>query len=292
MIISRIIGGLGNQMFQFAAGRALSLATQQNHSLDLTDFIDYDLHQGFEISRVFRAPVREVTYSEVKNLLGWRSGKLTRKILKYLNYPLLNGSHLAIEPYFHYWPQLTQSDEPRYLMGYWQSEKYFKKFEQVIRSDFIFKDSLKGKNLEIAEQMQGCQSVSLHIRRGDYITDTATAKVLNVCPPSYYSSAIKKITQTSASPHFFIFSDDLQWARENLDIPFPSYFVEGNNGSHSYMDMQLMSFCKHQIIANSSFSWWGAWLNSNPNKVVIAPQNWFCNNTNDNDLIPFEWIRI
>ena len=292
MVISQILGGLGNQMFQYAAGRALSLAAEQPLLLDLRGFERYTLHQGFEIGTVFSAPVKAATASDVSDMLGWRAGDLMRKVLKRVPYPRLHGPHLAIEPHFNYWPGLREIDAPSYLMGYWQSEKYFKDFEQNIRSDFNFKATLDGENLETSDRMQGCNSVSLHVRRGDYVTHAPTAKILNVCSIDFYHKAITRIAEQISSPYLFVFSDDQQWVRNNLKIPFPAEYIDRNRGMQSYIDMQLMSLCKHQIIANSSFSWWGAWLNQNPGKIVIAPRNWFCNGLNDGDLIPQQWTSL
>ena len=292
MVISQILGGLGNQMFQYAAGRALSLAAGHRFLLNLHGFESYALHQGFEVERVFVAPVQAATAADVREVLGWRSGDLTRKLLKRVQSPLLHGPHLAIEPHFNYWPGLREGAGPRYLMGYWQSERYFKDCEAVLRADFSFKTPLNGANLEISARMRDCQSVSLHVRRGDYVTHAKTAKILNVCSLEYYRKAIAHIAERILSPHFFVFSDDPQWVRDNLEISFPADFIDGNRGMQSYIDMQLMSLCKHQIIANSSFSWWGAWLNTNPDKKVVAPREWFRNGTDDRDLVPPEWVRL
>lgn len=292
MVISQILGGLGNQMFQYAAGRALSLATQQPFLLDLRGFETYALHQGFEIERVFAAPVKPANAADMRAILGWRAGKLTHKVLKRIKSPLLRGPLLAIEPHFNYWSGLRAGGAPRYMMGYWQSEKYFKDFEQTIRADFSFKTPLTGQNLETAVRMQGCQSVSLHVRRGDYVTHAQTAKILNVCSLTYYRNAITHIAERLSKCRFFVFSDDLQWVRDNLEIPFPADYIDVNRGMRSYIDMQLMSLCRHHIIANSSFSWWGAWLNPDSDKMVIAPSKWFRNGLDDSDLIPPQWIRL
>jgi hypothetical protein len=292
MVICYVLGGLGNQMFQYAAGRALSLSIGSPLLLDLSGFENYALHNGFEIDRVFCAPVNTAVTEDVRQLLGWRASKLTLKLLKRVQSHLLRGPHLVIEPYFNYWAGLRQVDKPSYLMGYWQSEKYFRDFEQNIRSDFSFSAPLDGENLATSIYMQGCNSVSIHVRRGDYVTHAPTAKILNVCTLEYYQKAIKLIVEKIPSPQFFIFSDDQHWVRNNLNIPFPTEYIDRNRGRNSYIDMQLMSSCKHQIMANSSFSWWGAWLNVNPDKIVIAPRNWFCNGINDDDLIPQQWTRL
>lgn len=292
MIICQILGGLGNQMFQYATGRALSLALGCQLLLDLRSFRRYSLHNGFEIDRIFYAPVKAATEADVGKVLNWRASNLARKLLKRVRSPLLHGPNLAIEPHFNYWPRLRELDAPSYLMGYWQSEKYFNDFEQIIRADFSFKTALNGENLETSVRIQDCNSVSLHVRRGDYVTHAPTAKILNVCSIDYYHKAITRIAELIHLPYFFVFSDDHKWVRNNLKIPFPTEYIDRNRGMQSYIDMQLMSLCKHQIIANSSFSWWGAWLNQNPGKIVIAPRNWFCNGLNDSDLIPQKWTRL
>jgi hypothetical protein len=279
-------------MFQYATGRALSLTLGCPLLLDLRGFERYVLHNGFEINRVFYAPVQAATEADVSQVLGWRASELIRKLFKKVHSPLLHGSGLIIEPHFNYWPKLRDIDRPSYLMGYWQSEKYFEDFEQIIRTDFSFKEELNGENLETCGRMQDCNSVSLHVRRGDYVTNALTSKVLTVCPIDYYRNAIMYIAERVASPRFFVFSDDMNWVRDNLKIPFPAEYIDRNRGTRSYIDMQLMSLCGHQIIANSSFSWWGAWLNQRPGKVIVAPRNWFCNGINDCDLTPKHWTRI
>ena len=279
-------------MFQYASGRALSLALGRIFLLDLRGFEKYELHNGFEIDRVFFAPVKTATEADVHKLLSWRAGKLICKLLKRVESRLLRGPNLAIEPHFNYWPGLREIGAPSYLMGYWQSEKYFNDFEENIRSDFSFKAALDGENLETSVRMRGCNSVSLHVRRGDYVTHAPTAKILNACSIDYYYKAISRIGEKVPAPHFFVFSDDQQWVRNNLKVPFPAEYIDRNHGMQSYIDMQLMSLCKHQIIANSSFSWWGAWLNVNPEKIVIAPRDWFCNGLDDSDLIPHKWTRL
>jgi len=293
MVISKLIGGLGNQMFQYGAGRALSLMTDQILLLDVAGFKKYKLHQGFEINRVFKANVREATDEDVRNVLGWRAGMKTRKLFNRLKIPILSGSSLAIEPHFNYWHELlNQRVESRYLMGYWQSEKYFKEYETQIRSDFTFSNQLEGFNFELASRLNECQSVSLHVRRGDYVTHKATSKILNLCSIEYYNHAISYISKMIPSAIFFIFSDEPEWVYKNLTLPFNREIICNNHGKYSYIDMQLMSLCKHHIISNSTFAWWGAWLNPSKSKVVIAPKKWFMDGRDDSDLLPAEWIRI
>lgn len=292
MVISHILGGLGNQMFQYAAGRALCLAAEQPLLLDLRDFASYELHQGFELERVFAIPVKAATAGDVTKVLGWRAPDLVRKVLKRTQSSLLRGRHLAIEPHFKYWAGLRAVEGPRYLMGYWQSEMYFKDYAEVLRTDFHFKIPLDNISHDIAERMRTSNAVSLHVRRGDYLSHAPTAKILNVCSLDYYRQAIAYIAERVESPHFFLFSDDMEWVKAGLDIPFAKTYVEHNRGYDSYRDMQLMHMCRHHVIANSSFSWWGAWLNPSIDKIVIAPKIWFTDGKNDSDLIPCGWVRL
>lgn len=279
-------------MFQYAAGRALSLAVEQTFLLDLGGFTNYALHNGFELDRVFAAPVKVATAGDVRNMLGWRSPALVRKVLKRIQSPLLHGPRLAIEPHFNHWSGLRTGGAKRYLMGYWQSEMYFKDYAETLRSDFNFTIHLDETNRNIAQRIQHSNAVSLHVRRGDYITHTPNAKILSTCSLDYYNQAIDYISKRVDSPHFFLFSDDMEWVKASLDIPFEKTYIEHNRGADSYRDMQLMHMCRHHVIANSSFSWWGAWLNPYPDKLVVAPKTWFSDGKVDDDLIPREWIRL
>ncbi len=293
MVISHILGGIGNQMFQYAAGRALSLSTDQTHSLDLNDFTDYQLHNGFELERVFNIDkVVKSTSSNIQELLGWRANSFAKKVLRRSPFTRLRGPSFVVEPHFNYWPAFFKLDHDCYLYGYWQSEQYFKDFADIIRQDFAFKIPLDERNKKVGLEMANTQSVSLHVRRGDYVSDPKNSNIMHICSLEYYRQAINHIIKRIEQPVFYIFSDDMAWVKEHLSIEFPCVYIDHNSGSESYRDMQLMSLCKHHVIANSSFSWWGAWLNANPEKTVIAPKNWFRNGNNDSDLIPDEWIRI
>jgi len=228
MVISQILGGLGNQMFQYAVGRALSLAEEQPLLLDLRGFENYALHQGFELERVFGIQVKAATAGHVTKVLGWRAPDLVRKLLKRTQSSLLRGERLAIEPQFNYWDGLSAGGAPRYLMGYWQSESYFKDYAETIRSDFRFRMPLDSTSCEIEKRIMTCEAVSMHVRRGDYLAHAATAKILNVCKLDYYNAAINYIAERVQSPHFFLFSDDMEWVKSNLCITFDKTYVEHN----------------------------------------------------------------
>lgn len=292
MIVSTILGGLGNQMFQYAAGRALAVLRDEPFLVDLSGFSSYTLHQGYELLRVFGLEVGSASLNDLREILGWRTDPLVRKVLKRSIFSSLRGSHFAIEPHLNYWPGLESMTSPVYMTGYWQSARYFEHCEGVIREDFRFRHTLEGRNRELVARMADCQSVSVHIRRGDYVTHPATSKILHVCSLNYYREAIRRITSQIPDAVFFVFSDDMKWVRQQVDFLPRSVLIDHNLGQDSYRDMQLMSSCRNHIIANSSFSWWGAWLNSNPDKIVIAPKEWFKNGVDDGDLVPPQWFRL
>ena len=183
--------------------------------------------------------------------------------------------------------------EGSYVRGFWQSELYFKSIEELIRKDFTFASEPTGSNKELAKAIATQQAVSLHIRRGDYVNIQSTNEYHGTCSIEYYQKAIEYILSNLSDPVFYIFSDDLPWVKANLDVSAPHIFAEGNDATTNFEDLRLMSLCKHHIIANSSFSWWGAWLNPSKTKIVIAPKRWMNDPEFDSkDLIPKNWIRI
>jgi len=197
------------------------------------------------------------------------------------------------EKYFYYDKNIMRAGSDACIIGYWQSEKYFLDIRQTLLQDFTFKEPLEGRNSEIAKQIRQTQSVSLHVRRTHYVPSPPQKEIHGTCPPEYIFSAIQYIREKVANPAFFIFSDDIQWCRDNLQLTEETRFIDFNTGRNSFRDMHLMSLCKHNIIANSSFSWWAAWLNGNKDKTVIAPRRWFLDKSvNTQDLPPESWIRI
>ena len=292
VVISHIIGGLGNQMFQYATGRALSLRKNTELRLDISGFESYGLHQGFELNRIFMCPAGIASASDIDLLLGWQSKPLIRRLMARPRFAIFRRETLAVEPHFNYWPEINDLKADCYLAGYWQSEKYFSDAATQIRNDFTFKNSLSVRNAELAERIRQDNAISLHVRRGDYVKNPKTTATHGLCSLEYYQTAIQYVIDRVERPSFYIFSDDPAWVRENMKIEHPSVYVDHNHGAESYNDMRLMSMCKHHIIANSSFSWWGAWLNPSPDKIVIAPQKWFAKETNTRDLIPQDWMRL
>ncbi len=291
MIIVQLIGGLGNQMFQYAMARRLAILKKTDLKFDISCFDHYE-DRKYDLG-CFNIVEDFASNQEIRRLKG-PDGRIPRKIFKIINKrkPYSKRSYIK-ERYHYYDPGVVEVSGDVYLEGYWQSEKYFKEIEEIIRSEFKIKNKPDPVNNRLGSLILGSQSVSVHIRRGDYVTDPTVNKVHGICTMEYYNIAIDKILKTIKDPHFFIFSDDLAWAENNLRINHPTTFINENSGNKSYEDMRLMSLCSHNIIANSSFSWWGAWLNENPDKIVIAPKKWFNDQRiNTKDQIPESWQRI
>lgn len=289
MKIVNILGGLGNQMFEYAMYLALKQAhPEEDIKVCTRSFGGYGLHNGLEINRIFGVEMPEATLAE-----------LTR-----LAYPFFNYKTWQIVHHCFPWRRsMTRGDfdvpfdysqvtrpGSAYYDGYWQNENNFSSIRSVILDAYTFPAITDEKNSILAARLAGVNSVACHVRRGDYLK----APNLCVCTEGYYQRAIQFVKRSKSPELFCIFSDDIAWCRENLEELFGDaevVFVDWNKGENSFRDMQLMSLCRHNIIANSSFSWWGAWLNNHADKFVIAPQRWL-NTQIDNDPIPNSWIRI
>lgn len=288
----RLFGGLGNQMFQYAAGLALAQRHKTDLLFDLEWFEAFRLHQGLELPRVFGLELPAATTDDKRRVLGWVANSRLRQVISRKSLRWLCPSSLAIEPYFHFWLGFQHLPSNVYLSGYWQSYRYFSTSSNLIRHVFRFVSPLDTHSANLAREMEETTSVSLHIRRGDYVRNPRVSQVHGVDLMQYYKKAIELISRQVPNPHYFVFSDEPEWVRDNLEIAAPWTLVVHNRGADSYRDMQLMSLCRHHIIANSSFSWWGAWLNPKPDKIVVAPMQWFVNNRPTDDLIPESWIRL
>lgn len=290
MIICNVLGGLGNQMFQFAAGRALALDRGADLRLDISDFKGYQLHQGFQLKQAFCGPFHVASESDVQAVLGWQRSRRAQQIFSHPAMAPMRKTGLVVEPHFQYWQGIHGTPARCYLKGYWQSEKYFQTHAQTLRADFCFRSPLSGRSAVLADKIRQCNAVSLHVRRGDYVLNRVTAATHGLCPPDYYQAAARHICSRVDNPVFFVFSDDMPWVRQHLALPVPMEYADHNQ--QAYDDMHLMSLCKHHVIANSSFSWWGAWLNPNPDKIVVAPRQWFAVTRNTQDLLPAAWVAL
>jgi hypothetical protein len=292
-VIAKVYGGLGNQMFQYAAGRALSTRLELPLELDVREMgREGASHQGYEIERVFRVQVRAATGPAVHRMLGWRSLHSARRVLRKMRLDVLNGRYVP-EPHFHYWSAFERIAGPCYLDGYWQSYRYFDAIDPLLRTDFSFRNALCGDNLRVHDAIAASPaSVSVHIRRGDYLSNSKAAAHHGFAGLAYYTAAVASVASRLPKPRFFVFSDDIAWARGNLPLPADTVFVDHNAGADSHFDLQLMSRCRHHIIANSSFSWWAAWLNPSPSKIVVAPSRWVLTRYDTTTITPPAWERI
>lgn len=292
MVITRFAGGLGNQMFQYAAGRSLGVRMGADFLADVSAYDACKMHNGFELERIFACMIRRASKEDVRGLLGWQRHDLARRILRHTLAVPFRKRDFIVEPHFQYWPGLHATSGSCYLMGDWQSERYFDDISGLVREEFTFRLPIGSENEVVLEQIARAESVAVHVRRGDYVTNPKTLAYHGNCSPVYYESAIEHFRRHYENLRFFVFSDDMAWVRKHIDFGRGVVFVEHNKGNNSYKDMQLMSLCRHQIIANSSFSWWGAWLNGYAGKQVVAPKKWFAASIDDRDLLPLSWLRI
>ena len=294
MIIAFLVGGLGNQMFQYAAARRLAEKHSTSLRLDITGFETYKLQRyGLHCFHIWEYLASQ---TEIECCLGYarcKIAKLVRRLGARIDIKRYANSNLRREKSFRFDSAILDAPDNIYLDGYWQSERYFADIREILMREFTIKYPQDAKSREISQLIEATRSVSLHIRRGDYVENPITYQSHGTCSLDYYQKCVDLFSQRVKNPHFFVFSDDPQWAKENLKTSFPLTIISHNLSYRNYEDLRLMSQCKHNIIANSSFSWWGAWLNPNPDKLVCAPKKWFNDQSIDvKDLLPHEWIKI
>lgn len=267
---------MGNQMFQYA------LYVSYKHQ-GVSAKLDKGFYQsnhdfnGYELATVFGIQAK---YS------GAIETKLIKAISK-LRSKLFKTPYKETEDMMCMYCEDVSGLTYGYIKGYWQSEKYFADCVDEVRKSFQFSVPTDENNIRAMQEINASNSVSIHIRRGDYLEQNRNWAI----GPDYYNKAIAYMSQKVDSPRFFVFSDDMQWVKDNINIPNATY-ITWNKAENSFRDMQLMRSCKHNIIANSSFSWWGAWLNDNPDKIVITPDRWFPFFEGTRDVIPRQWIKI
>jgi hypothetical protein len=294
MIIVQLNGGLGNQLFQYAIARSLSEKLHSEVVLDLNIYNKTGLraHEFYALKH-FNVNAEIANSSDTKLFY---SNNFFRKVQRRIMRQTGTGKIKQVyeREQFVFNPDVFKYSGNIYLRGYWQSEKYFKSIEGIIRSELSLKDSLSQKTLEVSKEITAKRNtVSLHIRRGDYVTDIKTYNTLGLCSLDYYRRCVSVLGNELGGLNIFVFSDDPVWVKENIVFNHPLYFVNHNNIKYAYEDMFLMSLCEHNIIANSSFSWWGAWLNNNKNKIVLAPKKWIVDTNRTNlDIIPEDWKLI
>jgi hypothetical protein len=278
-------------MFQYAFGRTNAKRLGVELKIDLSDPTLF-IHNGFELERLFNIQASKATSEDIKSVLGIQRHIIIRNFIKAMGFRRFINSPILEEPHFHFSSEMLRLKRNSYVNGYWQSEKYFSDIKSEIQTEFSFKLPLSKKNSDLAKKINKLNSVSVHVRRNDYANNSNVNAVHGLCSLNYYMSAIQYVVERVEKPFFFIFSDDPTWVKENFKIDYPFEFIAHNQGAESYNDMRLMSMCKHHVIANSSFSWWGAWLNLSDTKIVITPKEWFVKEINTIDLIPGNWVRI
>ncbi len=266
MIIMKFMGGLGNQIFQYALGKKLA---ELNKTFLVSDIHVYknDPDRDFILDK-FNIKIRH---------LPW-------KVIKLLNSDYTQQFDKVFHTGFYHELLLENSLESNeiplkkslYLRGSWGFRKYYEDYVDKISNEITLKEKYKTKDFNsVNEKIQNCDSVGIHIRRGDYEKTAHYRNFYGLLSPSYYLAAVDFIFDSRENPNFFIFSDDIDWVKDNLSFLRDSFFVSDFIGAVDYLEFELLKNCKHQIIANSTFSWWAAKLNSNPEKIVIQPQRWF-----------------
>jgi len=278
------MGGLGNQLFQYATAFAVALRNNSELILDIRDIQGscggrQQLLMHFGISaRVAEPDELPPPRREKARYLIWRNFGRNPKFIR--------EHRLAFNE------SILKLTTGCYLHGYFQSERYWEDIAHKIREELEITTPPSGQNSELLDRIAGENAVSLHVRRGDYLSKD-NQLIFGQCSENYYEAAIAHVAQYVSPVVIYVFSDCPEWVHENLNFNYPTVVSDQNLGPLAYEDLRLMSACRHNIIANSSFSWWGAWLNPNPDKIVVAPQKWFAEGHPDNpDIVPPEWCRI
>ncbi len=297
MVTVLLRGGLGNQMFQYAAGLGIAKRNNDPLLIDSTylndrfprkqfTFREYDL-DIFDITPKFTTLSKLSTAMSVPGLwLGLDLGLLKIKNSFGIQKILKEKQELVFDR------NLVDARGNILIWGYWQTPGYFADIEEELRKEFRFKHALEGDALNLSKDIRESNSVSLHVRRTDYLIPKNTS-LYGETNSSYYDKAIAYIDEHVKNPKFFIFSDDIAWCRENIKPPFPTTYIDrASEGPKASYHLQLMSMCKHNVITNSSFSWWGAWLNENPGKIVVAPARWSPSSQGNEDVVPDGWTRL
>lgn len=300
MKIVAIFDGLGNQLFQYALLVALREHYQVPVWMDVSLFETRRSHNGFELSRIFNITAPTATEKDLRHLMPIAGHmKLSRYLINM--FPNLEWRYHEAE-IVDYYPEVFEINHDVIYQGWWQHYEYFEQYRDILLQEFTLKQPLDGRNQALYEEMNANpKAVSAHVRRGDYLKANYIS-FLGVCPPDYYRSAVDRAKQlVGEDAEFYVFSDDLAWCREIL----PRYisadkirYIDWNRGADSYKDMILMSACRTNIIANSTFSWWAAYLNRHADAITLAPEKWWRNGCAKPiqmphwELIPFEFEAL
>lgn len=300
MIVVRLRGGLGNQMFQYAAGRALAHSNQDRLVLDLTLLLDHAPSPGI-VPRQYDLDIFPMLRADLTFLSKTATSSFSRRrlyrhasqwVTRLKAAAGLQAQVIESGPRFE--PRIVALAGNVYLDGYWQSERYFSGASEMIRNDFLFGSSTDAAIAALAEQIEQANAVCLNVRRADYVDHPLSAKTHGFVGAKYYEDAVARILDSVSQPHFFVFSDDIDWCRANLVLPTPHTFVGHEYKGTKFKDyLRLMSLCRNYIIPNSTFAWWAVWLSKYADKIVVAPQRWFADPALDaSDIYLDSWIRL
>jgi len=292
MIVVKLIGGLGNQMFQYALGKKLALKNNHELLLDCSFFNEAGTHtpRHYELD-VFRLKTAIASEEQLALFKSKGGSRIVQMLHRF--FPIENKYRTFTERGHQFQPEVLNVTGNTLFIGYWQTELYFSDIRTELLKEFEFTAPLSGLNKELSIKITSCNAVSLHIRRGDYVSNASANSFHGLCDLDYYQRGMDYLQRHETELELFVFSDDIAWAKDHLHFNVPMTFIDHNKGKGSSEDMRLMSMCKHHIIANSSFSWWGAWLNTFAKKRVVAPKKWFLDDmVNTENIIPSNWIQL
>ncbi|HRH26091.1 MAG TPA: alpha-1,2-fucosyltransferase [Candidatus Paceibacterota bacterium] len=287
MITVKLKGGLGNQMFQYALGRKLAVKHKTDLLLDTSRF-EYNALYPNDAARQYSLDCfRLFPGARATNISQYKGGVIETAIRR-ITHKLIKPDHFAYDK------KADHAKDGSFLEGFWQSEVYFKEIQNIIRDDFALKNPLGGNARTVLQLIENLETpVSVHVRRTDYVSNYRSVQLMGYMTDQYYvraSDAMKE--KIGKTPSWVIFSDDIAWCKENMKFLDSALFVDKPD-IKDYEEMALMSKCKHHIIANSTYSWWGAWLNPHKNKIVIAPKQWTADPRLDTSLVlPPEWHKL
>lgn len=311
MIVVRMLGGLGNQLFQYALGRRLTYGTDDRLALDLSWYSDE--WEKFS-ERTFKLDNFATTFSvaserDVRDIIpgGRRGTNTARRLCRYCPALVQTTCNYVLEIQKNYlwrWtpevcttrvprchsfePSILDITGPAYLDGFWQTERYFHDFGSVLRSDLTVTDPVEGWDEDLLHRISETNSVGVHVRRGDFVD------IGHALPAAYFERAVSEIESRVSNPHFYVFSDGIEWAKRRITIPHPTTYVSNRYADADYEDLRYLSECRHHVISNSTFGWWGAWLGEHPDQRVIAPSRWTYHDlpTRSLDVVPERWDVI
>lgn len=290
-VVCRLDGGLGNQLFQYAAARTLADTLACELALDLRA-LGPNADRGYGLD-AFAIRAEVAGPDLLQSLPSPRSSRVGRlRSALSLALPDIAGFPVFWPRSFAFDARLLRLRQPKYLVGYWQSERYFDWNRARLLLDLRARTDL-GLDTPMLQHIQSCHSVAVHIRRGDYINHAAAARIHGVCEPHYYHDAVRWLAQRIPEVQLFVFSDDMAWVRAQFDFGLPTVFVDTGPQASPLQDFALMRACRHHVISNSTFSWWAAWLADAPEQTVVAPQRWFVDESIPaQDVVPERWVRM